>query len=182
MTWSAPMTAIAGSVFTAAQFNTFVRDNLNECPTAKTTTAGSIFVGTGTNQLAEQIPTRDAVTTGTLLGESTTSTSYTNLATPGPTVTVATQTQALVCLYAQLANSTSGVATWYSYAVSGATTLAPDDGTAILMQAGAGVGQRVGATILQTGLTPGINTFTAQYKVGSGTGSWNSRRLAVLPL
>ena len=33
------MTAVSGSVYTAAQFNTFVRDNLNETAPAKATTA-----------------------------------------------------------------------------------------------------------------------------------------------
>src|SRR5690606_12967068 len=44
MAWSAPMTAVSGSVFTAAQFNQFVRDNLNETAPARATTAGAHFV------------------------------------------------------------------------------------------------------------------------------------------
>lgn len=182
MTWSAPMTAVAGSVYTAAQYNTFIRDNLNECPAARATTPGSVFVTSGTNLVAEQTPQSAVVITGTIGGESTTSTSYTTLTTPGPAVTVNTQSTAFVHLYAQITNSTGSVATWYAFAISGATTVAADDTFAILMQAGAGVGQRVGATFMVTGLTPGANTFTANYKVGSGTGSWNQRRLAVLPL
>ena len=43
------MTAVASSVFTAAQFNTFIRDNLNETSPAKATTAGAYFTVSGTN-------------------------------------------------------------------------------------------------------------------------------------
>ena len=35
MTWTAPMTAVAGAVYTAAQWNTSIRDNLNETAVAK---------------------------------------------------------------------------------------------------------------------------------------------------
>lgn len=54
MAWSAPMTAVAGAVYTAAQFNTYTRDNLNalrgtpenRCSAYHSTTQ-SITAGTG---------------------------------------------------------------------------------------------------------------------------------------
>lgn len=42
MVWTAPMTAIPGDVFTAAQFNTHLRDNLNYLKTQTDTNASSI--------------------------------------------------------------------------------------------------------------------------------------------
>ena len=68
MAWSAPMTAVANSTFTAAQFNQYVRDNLNETAPALATAAGSYFAADGINSIAE----RRAVTalelgTGTFL-------------------------------------------------------------------------------------------------------------------
>ncbi len=39
-----------------------------------------------------------------------------------------------------------------------------------------------GATFLVTGLTAGSNTFTQQYKVNGGTGTFANRRLLVIPL
>jgi hypothetical protein len=56
VTWSAPMTAVANSTFTAAQFNQYVRDNLNETAPAKATSAGSYFVADGVNSIAERTP------------------------------------------------------------------------------------------------------------------------------
>jgi hypothetical protein len=32
-----------------------------------------------------------------------------------------------------------------------------------------------------TDLTPGINTFTAKYRVSASTGTFSSRRIAVMP-
>lgn len=170
------MTAVAGSVFTAAQFNTFVRDNLNETAPAKATTAGSIFVTNTLNQIVERVITSDFVSTS----ETSTSTSYTSLATPGPSVTVDTSANALIMLYSNLFNS-AGNAAWMSYEVSGATTTAAADNRGIQLSSTGG--QRLGATIYHTALTPGSNTFTAQYRVSTaGTGTWSDRRMAVIPL
>jgi hypothetical protein len=169
------MTAIAGSVFTAAQFNTFLRDNLNECPTSKATTPGSFFVSSATNQVVERVPTSDYIATP----QTTTSTGFTDLATPGPVVSVMTASFAFVSLYCNQTN-TSGNAAWMSYDISGATTQAALASTAIQLQFNGG--QRLGATILQSGLTPGVNTFTAKYQIStSGTATFSDRRLAVLP-
>ena len=55
MAWTAPMTAVANAVFTAAQFNTHVRDNLLETAPAKATTTGGYFVATGTNTIVQRV-------------------------------------------------------------------------------------------------------------------------------
>ena len=86
------MTAVSNTVFTAAQFNTHVRDNLNETAPAKATTAGTMFIASGANSIVERVPSTAAVTTS----ESTGGTGYGNLATPGPAVTVTTGTKAIV--------------------------------------------------------------------------------------
>lgn len=179
MAWTAPMTAIAGSVFTASQFNTFIRDNFNECPTSKATTPGSYFVTSATNQVAERVPTSGFVSTSS----GTTSTSYTDLTTPtsspGPAVSVTTSSFAMVSIYCNQFSS-GGTAAWMNFDVTGATTAAAIDSTGIELQSTGG--QRLGATVLYSGLTPGVNTFTARYKVTtSGTASFSDRRIAVLP-
>ena len=97
------MTAVANSVFTAAQFNQFVRDNLNETAPAKATTAGSHFAGTGLNSIAERLTDTDLVATS----QTTISTSYADLATVGPTVTATTGPYAIVFLYNSNVNSTA---------------------------------------------------------------------------
>ncbi len=49
MAWTAPITFTSGSVLTAAQLNTYLRDNLNETAPAKFTAAGQLFVSTAAN-------------------------------------------------------------------------------------------------------------------------------------
>lgn len=173
------MTAVANTVFTAAQFNTFVRDNLNETAPAKATTAGSLFVATGTNAIAQRTLATQFVTDS----ETTTSTAYTDLTTPGPAVTVTTGTSALVFVGARIINNTAGQNTYASYAVSGATTSAADDDRAFMFTCPV-ANYSTGGTnaVLHTGLTAGSNTFTMKYRVTGNTGTADNRRLTVMPL
>lgn len=180
MAWTAPMTFVANQVLTAAQLNTHLRDNLNECPTAKATTSGSYFVGNGPNSVVERSPETARVSAY----QTTTSASYDNLVgTVGPTVTVTTGTKALIFIGCLTSNSLSDRMNAMSWRVSGATTRASLDATAARID-GITAGNLVTATStdLMTDLTPGSNTFTAEYKVGSGTGTFGDRFIAVLPL
>lgn len=181
MAWTAPMTAVAGSVFTAAQFNTFIRDNLLETAPAKATTAGRHFAATGLNAIAERASSTDF--TGT--GETTSSTSYTDLATVGPAVTVTTGVQAWVFTSALVSNDTNSTSSSFAHAISGATSSTANDnhrGTYVRSDVTGTTGARFTTVSLRTGLTPGSNTFTMQYKVSGGTGTFSARAIAVLPL
>lgn len=180
MTWTAPMTAVAGSVFTAAQFNTFIRDNLGETAPAKATTPGSYFAVSGTNQIAQRTPAQQSVNTS----ETTTSTSFTDLATVGPSVTVTTGSYAVIVITCEVSNNTASQAGRVGVEISGATTEAVD-GNHVLRQESSGTAefQRASALRLHTGLTPGSNTFKLMYAtVGASTASFNFRNIAVLPL
>jgi hypothetical protein len=172
------MTAVANSAFTAAQFNTHVRDNLLETAAAKATQSGSFFVGTGTNSLAERVPQIDFLN----VSETTASTSFTDLATPGPVVTVVTGVRALVIVSAFIANNTGGSACAMGCAISGASTEAAGLSNALRYESGAANDfiEASYATIYST-LTPGTNTFTAKYSVTGGTGTFNARRVVVIP-
>lgn len=174
MVWSAPMTAVANSVFTAAQFNQFVRDNLNETAPAKATTAGTHFAATGLNSIAER--TLAAALEGA--NEGTASTVYTNLATAGPAVTVTTGPVAVVMLYASIINSAAN-ASFMSFEVTGATSLGPTDNFAVGNTGTSPV--RASAAFIVGGLTPGSNTFTTRYRAAAGTGTFDDRRIAVIP-
>lgn len=181
MAWSAPMTAVSGSVFTAAQFNTYVRlprDNLNETAPAKATAAGQIFVSNAANSITARLVNADLITTQ----ETTTSTTYTDLATTGPTITATTSFSAIVAIYCNQFHS-AGLAAWMSYDISGATTDASSDNRAVQLL-GVSPGQHLGATFFHSSiLTAGTNTFTAKYRVStSGTGTFSSRRLLVIPM
>lgn len=177
MAWTAPMTATANSVFTAAQFNTYVRDNLNETAPAKATAAGQIFVSTAANSIAARVPVTASVATT----ETTTSASYTDLATPGPAVTCTTGTQAIVSIRSGISDSTTQSALM-SYAITGATTWSPGDDSYSLLNGGT-AGMHASAMYLHTGLTAGSNTFTAKYRsVAGSTGTFNFRKIIVIPL
>lgn len=178
MTWTAPMTAISGSVFTAAQFNTFVRDNLNETAPAKATTQGGYFVTSSLNQIVERIGQRQTIVTS----ETTTSTAYTDLATVGPTVTVTTGQLALVIWGAQLTNNTPNVSSRVSVDVSGASSIPADDVRGLAYDpATAGGVLQCSHAVFYDDLISGSNTFTLKYRVGAGTGTFLRRRLIVLP-
>lgn len=174
MAWSAPLTAVAGGIFSAAIFNQYIRDNLNELAPAKSTQVSSWFPATGANALAERVP-QQANTSGS---STTTATAYGNLADAVTTsVTATTGPKALVVIYCNLNNSGAN-RTWMSYQVSGATTVAADDTFSINHSSTSGM--RWGATFLQA-LTAGSNTFTLRYRVTAGTGTFSVRRIAVIP-
>lgn len=159
------MTAVANAVFTAAEYNSYVRDNLLETMPAKATTAGRWFVATGLNSIAERQIATNTVDTS----ETTSSTSYTNLTTTGPAVTVTTGTKAMVFITAQMTGhaSEATVETYASYEVSGATSSSATDARAIVNDVGAN-DNRISVGSLHTGLTAGSNTFTMKYKCGTG--------------
>lgn len=171
------MTAVANTTFTAAQFNTYVRDNLLETAPAKATTAGRIFVATGANVLAERQITSATVTTS----QTTTSTSYTDLATSGPAVTVTTGTLAMVMISCQMSNSTTSQTCRASFAVSVGTTTAAADEWCLMQEGAANDDIRHGITNLQT-VTGGSNTFTMKYRVGANTGTFDDREIVVMAL
>jgi len=171
------MTAIAGSVFTASQFNTFVRDNLAETAPAKATTPGSFFATSATNQIAERIPNASV----NLTPDTTTSTSYTDLdGGAGPSLSITTGVACLVIISAAVQNSTTFSARM-TYDISGATSRTGADNRGIASFGAASVGNNLGVTVLEQGLTPGVNIFTGKYRVAGGTGSFNSRRIQVVP-
>lgn len=177
MAWTAPMTAVANATFTAAQFNTNVRDNLNETAPAKATTASRYFVATGLNAIAERELAEDIVDTA----ESTTSTGFTDLATTGPSVTVTTGTSALYVMTSRISNSTAGQSGFIGMAVSGASTVAANEEQTLIHQS-SNANEIIRASVVQvaTGLTPGSNVFTMKYRASGGTANFRYRRLTVM--
>jgi hypothetical protein len=115
---------------------------------------------------ASAIPANASATVATQ--QSTTSTSYTDLATSGPAVTVTTGTKALVIVTGYLdaaADGFAGVSAYMSYGVTGATTSAASDDRAIINQtvSGTNTNNRMSAASVVT-LTAGSNTFTSKYR------------------
>lgn len=175
MTWSIPMTAVAGSTFTAAQFNQYVRDNLNETAPAKASAANQWIVSAGSNAVVARTISSVLLSTS----ESTTSNTFTDLTTPGPAVTATTGTMALVPVSFSIANSSTGFGL-VAVAVTGSTTIAASDTNSVGLYPGSGA--RVAGLIVLTGLTAGSNTFTLKYRQATGTTTFLDRRIGVLPL
>lgn len=122
----------------------------------------------------------DEVTTS----ETTTSATFTDLATVGPQVSLTTGTTVLVAVKAVLSNNTAAAGAVMSFEVSGASTQAADVDFAIsALSDPADQSFEFGAVFLVSGLTAGANTFTAKYsQSGGGTAQFVRRKLIVVPL
>lgn len=178
MAWTAPMTAVANTAFTAAQFNTHVRDNLNQTAPALATAAGTLFVGNGVNAIVQRTPTGDTVTASV----STASTTYTDLSgSAGPAITMVTGAQAFIWIACAIQNDTADKYGYMSVAVSGATTVAASDQWGMANPSRL-VDSRLSVGHLFTGLTPGSNVFTAKYRTQSNNCSFANREIMGIPL
>jgi hypothetical protein len=106
--------------------------------------------------------------------ETTSSTSYVDLATVGPVVSLITGTEVLVTMGALTFRAGgAGFNGYIAVAVSGASSIAANDaGAALMSSPGAGVAGLLSRTLKMTGLTPGLNTFTLKYRANGG-GAWN---------
>lgn len=128
---------------------------------------GSSWVSVGQQIRADYIAT----------SQSTTSTSYTDLATVGPTVTITTGTTAYVTIQT-LGSNTVANRQYMSFAVSGASTIAA--GTyeigPVVVPAGGGVDAPLVLSFVVTGLTAGSNTFTCKYKSLDGNSITYAKR------
>lgn len=127
------------------------------------------------------IPANSAATVAT--SQTTSSASYTDLATAGPAVTVTTGTKALVIVTTAFRDTggTNNLA-WMSYAVSGATTVAASDANAVAMISVniSKQNARMSAASVVT-LTAGSNTFTAKYRTQNVT-EYTDRSIFVMNL
>jgi len=181
MAWSTPLTAVSNATFTAAQYNASDRDNMLLTPAALATAAGQMWVSTGVNAGAVRTPSGAVVNTS----QTSSSTSYADLATVGPQVSVTTGTQAVVLFASEGTNNTNSHHASTAVDISGATTRAANDVDATRFTDGttASVPDRRAGFIWATGLTAGTNTFTLKYRVqvGTDTGTFSNRSILVIP-
>jgi hypothetical protein len=184
MVWTAPKTFSANSALTAADLNTYLRDNFLETAPAIASTPGSYFITDTLNSVSERVPQSAYVATSGSISTSPAVGTYGDISgSVGPSVVVQTASRALVFLYCQGSHSAAHGTAYMSYAISGSTTFAPGGPNALNMSSTvAGMGQRWSAIILHDSLNPGANTFTAKYaNNATGTATWQDRRIAVLP-
>lgn len=155
--WTSPKTWNSGDILTAADMDTYVRDN-------------TTFLSSSTG-----------ATVAT--SQTTTSTTYADLATVGPTVTVTTGAHALVIVTCQLFNNGANNGSFMGFAVSGATTTAAADATALEYDQNANASNALRASAMYyVTVNAGSNTFTAKYRVTAGTGTFAARTITVIPL
>ena len=141
--------------------------------------SGNVMASNGSTWASSAPITPSGATVAT--SETTTSTSYTDLATSGPavTVTIGASGKALVMISSYLRNSAYGSAALAGFAVSGASTIAASDTTALISSLDDDF--RFGASTLVTGLAAGSTTFTMKYRVGASTGTFLDRHIVVTP-
>lgn len=179
MAWTSPPTVVARDLVTAALWNTSVRDNLNECAIAKAGTSGRMFAASALNALAERVPDSNLVATG----QTTTSTTYVDLATVGPAVTHSTSTKCFASWGAIMSNNTAGSGARMGLALSGSNTVAASDTNSALIESGnANDAFQVFWTTVFDPITAGSLTLTAKYRlVGAGTASFTTRIVSMIP-
>ena len=135
---------------------------------------------TGTAQFEKLFIPADAASIAT--SETTASTSFTDLATAGPSVTLTTGTRVLVIVTCIVHNSTSGAECMVGYDISGASTLGPSSTRSYRATSNAAADVYAGSYVeLREGLTAGSNTFKLKYRVDAGTGTFDERRISVVP-
>jgi len=180
MAWSSPFTAVSGNVFTAAQWNTNARDNLNVSEASAAVTAGGLICTTGANALTQRTPAVQMVSTY----ESTASTSYTDLPLgAGPAITVNNGTVMLVSVGCLTRAATAGLGTAMSFAMSGSNTVAAADANCFYIESGLVDDIFCGTwTTMTTGLSSGTTTLTAKYRaVGATTATFAHRLIMAVP-
>jgi hypothetical protein len=147
---------------------------------------------TGDNDVVRKKYVDDATVRTTLqhqiidTGETTASLSFTDITTPGPsvTITVPSHGQVLVTITALILNNTLACGGGIGIAVSGANTIAPTVTNSLeLVNGGNTVDLTHGsATFLYTGLVAGSTTFTAKYHaLDCGTAFFEHRELIADP-
>lgn len=180
MVWTAPMTAVAGTQFSAQEYNLFIRDNLNETAPGKMTAAEQYFTTTGSRKIGAWNIHDAFVSTA----QTRTSTSYGNLTTVGPTVTCTTGISALVWFAVAMSHSNANSQCSASVGVTGASSIKPNNHWRIIHdgKAAGNVTRTMGMHRFAAELKPGENTFTVQYKSNGSTATFSRRYLVVMPL
>lgn len=181
MAWTTPPTFVSGAALTAAQLNILSAD-LNETAAAKATASGQMFVSTAANTLSA----RTIAAATVLTQESTTSTTYADLATAGPSVTVTSGVQSMVWFATHVSQSTATANTIASFEVSnvasGVYQGAADNWGVWYQPTAAGGGVRAASCLMLPALQAGSNTYKMKYRASAGTGSFQLRTIMVLPM
>ena len=179
MAWTSPLTAVANTTLTAAQWNIFLRDSLNAQGPTSATGAGQLLVTTGFGSLTMRTPGVNFVS----LSGTTASPSYVALDTDGASVTAITGNKAMVTIGSGISNSTAGCGGRASIDLSGDTERVADEINVVAGDSGnASDFFKLTWTTIYDPINPGSNIFDMRYRAsGGGTASFNDRLMMVVP-
>jgi hypothetical protein len=186
MAWTSPMTAIAGELFTAAEYNLYVRDNFLEMAASinddLSNNRGGFFSVEASHRLKQRFPGAKVVTDSHNI--KIYQTTFVDVQSAGPFVTVKTGSRALVCISAEMMNRTNNAQASASFEVSGATKIKASDNWRITHDGvDASKWSRQGAWRMVDNLNPGLNTFRMKYRTGNlGPVYFRRREIVVIPL
>ncbi len=129
----------------------------------------------GVNGAAANVATSETQASNTTFGD---------LTTPGPAVTLTTGSSVIVWLSCNVTHGAAGNSANVSVAISGATTVAAGAANSGNTSAsGASHDNVISRCMVITGLTPGSNTFTLKYQNnGGGTWTFYNRSIVVIAL
>lgn len=179
MAWVSPMTAIANTTLTAAQWNTFLRDNLNAQGPTLATASGQYLVTTGFGSMIMRTPGVQYIGTS----DTTTSSSLVVLDSDGAEVTAITGKMAMVTIGSQISNSTAGAGGLASIELSGDSERPADDTNCVRSDSGTASDTfKLTFTTIYNPINPGSNTFGMRYRAtGGGTATFSGRLIVVVP-
>ena len=204
MAWTTPKTFTAGSVLTAAELNTHLRDNLNETCAPTVTTAGDMTYADAANSMGGRLalgaagefmvsdgsaPTWKGFASSQQNASAFTFTNGSFLALDAVTggtagsavsVTATTGTKVLLMWRARFANSSAGAVGFLSYSISGATTQAASAAQALAFESSAANDQIYAGTQDLVAVTAGSNTFELEARTTAGTQTMQYTELIVL--
>lgn len=193
LTLTDDVTLATGSVLTWGGDTNLYRSSANKLETDDAFECGSLTAsgthtitgplsldGVNLDDLLEDMQAGDGGFVGTQ--QTTTSTSYTNLATVGPSCSIALNDsrECLVIVGAQMMNTSSASPVFMSLSASGATTIGASDSSAA-QHNGSGNSEQYCMIAIHT-LNAGTTTFTAKYRVDGGTGRFSARHIVVIPM
>ena len=150
-------------------------------------TAGQVLqVNSGANapEWASLVTTPASASARVETGQETSSETYTDLTTAGPAVTLTTGTKVLIIVSSQIYGTGANQYGLMGFAISGATTRAASDSTAVgFAGSDAYADEQSASRASRITVTAGSNTFTAKYREsGSNAAGFASREICVIDL
>lgn len=182
-----PIARIADAAVTLAKLADLATARIMGRVTGSTGVPESLTAAQVVSIIAGSLPGVGALMGDVATGETTTSTTYVDLATVGPSVspTIGPSGMALVTISSLMKNDTVNDGARMSVSIAGATALDVD--SAVMIDANLtnspGWSVMLSRSTLATGLTPGTVAFVSKYRASiGGTATFSARRIVVIPL